>query len=207
MKPDKLMHEIKYRNNRIEQLEKELSKLQNEKKDLTEIILKSISFVPNDLADAISYLVRTKEGKKYSPIEGTWFVGSKEMRYLVLCDEKQSVNPNIYLCEPETIKIFFDRYTISQSLSLDYNSLTFEHLLEKYNIDSEQWVRSINFSEFECHPYIKDFISYLAELQIENNGKLLSKKEMRVAVSSFVSIYDIVYAKKSKPKTKELKKD
>ena len=80
-------------------------------------------------------------------------------------------------------------------------------MIEKYNIDEKQWIGSINFCEFEAHPYIKEFITYLAEWQIENNGELLSKKDMHLAVNAFASIYDIIYSKKNKPKTKELKKD
>ena len=207
MKSDEIIREIKYRNKEIERISKELDKLKNEKKELYIIILKGISFVPYDLADAISYLVRIKEGIRYIPEEGTYFLGNKEYRYLKLCRENHSKNPNIYLNQPDNINIFFDRYTVSPTLSLDHDSLTFEHLIDKYNIDEKQWIGSINFSEFEAHPYIKEFITYLAEWQIENNGELLSKKDMHLAVNAFASTYDIIYSKKNKPKTKELKKD
>ena len=206
MKSDEIIREIEYREKKIAQISKEVDKLKNEKKELYEIILKAISFVPYDLAEAIIYLVHTKEGKQYIPEEGTYFHDSKEYRYLILCRENHSNNPNIYLNQPDNINIFFDRYTVSPTLSLNHNSLTFEHLIEKYNIDKKQWIGSINFSEFESHPYIKDFITYLAEWQIENNGKLLSKKDMHLAVNAFVSTYDIICSKRKDAKTLSKKK-
>ena len=68
MKSDEIIREIKYRNKEIERISKELDKLKNEKKELYKIILKGISFVPYDLADAISYLVSIKEGISLSKI-------------------------------------------------------------------------------------------------------------------------------------------
>lgn len=59
-------------------------------------------------------------------------------------------------------------------------------MIEKYNVTDDKWVGSINFSEFEYHPYVKDFITYLSDLQIENGGRLLSRKEMFIAAASFV---------------------
>ena len=187
MKSNEIISKINHIDKEIEQTSKKLDELKSLKKELYEnVILKGISFVPYDLAYTIRYLVRLKEGKEYIREEGTCYVDDKEKQYLILRRLSSSNNPNIYLNQPDNIKIFFDRYTISQTLSLDCPSLTFKHLLEKYNVKDGKWVGSINSSEFEYHPYVKDFITYLSDLQIENGGRLLSRKEMFIAAASFV---------------------
>ena len=208
MKSDKLIKEIEYINKTTERISKRLEKLYWKKYALYSIIEKGISFVPYDLADAISYLVRIKEGKNYIRRESRYFEANKEQQYLILCDENESRNPNVYLSNPDNISIFSDRYSVTASLSLNHNSLTFKHLLEKYSFQEDKWVGSINSSEFEKHPYIKDFITYIAELQLENDGKILSKQEMFNAVRQFIAISSLVNSlEEYKPKIKELKKD
>ena len=99
-----------------------------------------------------------------------------------------------YLINKDNKKIdVFDFEDKAWSLkgSDNYYMLTFQFLVDNYLV---YYKNGVSNNYFEDYSYIKDFISYLAELQI-NNNKHLTYDEMVEALSDFV---------KDKPKTKEL---
>ena len=68
------------------------------------------------------------------------------------------------------------------------NIVTFKYLRDEYNISAFYPLLKIIDFNFENFEYIKDFIRYLIDLQIQNNGKRLTYEEMINAVYEFLNL-------------------
>ena len=77
----------------------------------------------------------------------------------------------------------------------DRNKIIFSFLLKNYGIKNSYPV-TISLYNFEDYSYVQDYISYLFDLQVQNNGKQLSDDEMFNALNDFLEL------EKNKPKQK-----
>ena len=127
----------------------------------------------------------------------------------------------------EYIEIFstelYDRFNVYGE-----NLLAFEHMLselgEQLFSNSKLWIVNRNlkgkiiqhvsvFDEENKYPEAKDFINYLFELQIQNNGKHLTYEEMQKAMYDFLgkelqkAMNDFLELERNKPKQKIKEKD
>ena len=72
----------------------------------------------------------------------------------------------------------------------DRSKIIFEFLLDDYNIKNSYPTAAIPVSlcNFEDYEYVRDYISYLFELQLKNNGRQLSNDEMHQALNDFLEL-------------------
>ena len=90
------------------------------------------------------------------------------------------------------------------TLTLKYGKnkeVTFTYLIQLYNIEHSFNKDEYNVSDFDFkdYEYVKEFIAFIAMLQIKNGGKHLSSDKILTAVNDFIIL------KKNKPK-KRIKK-
>ena len=210
MKTSELLEKILLdKNNRIKEIDYEIGRLNQKRNKIIDSLMKSTSFVPSTLANAISYLILAKEGKIYIPIKTTYFYEQERKEYcdLILVDaEYLNVGlPNKKLCPYDSWENMLPIYSVPfNDENFDNRDLTFSHLRKQFNIDVDM-INKYNFRcniyDYQGHEYIKDFITYLAVLQVKMDGMTLPYDEMLIAV------YDFINMSKDKPKTKELNKN
>ena len=82
----------------------------------------------------------------------------------------------------------------------DGKKIIFYFLLKKFGIKNTYPV-TISLYDFEDYSYVQDYISYLFDLQVQNNGRQLTDDEMFNALNDFLS------KEKDKPKQKIKEKD
>jgi len=83
-----------------------------------------------------------------------------------------------------------DKYvSMYDSFSKSNNGMVlFKFLSEEYNINSSHSHTIISRCNFEGHEYVKDYIRYLVDLQVQNNGKRLTYEEMINAIYEFLNM-------------------
>ena len=204
--------------NKIEQkkekLQREIKFLDKMKETRLEILEKSILFNGN-VVIALANLMSKKEKEKYVPFIYNrilyLFVGDKYnvdnyyvgiTKYDNIRTLEKGDNIENLLESGCVYPMFLSEYDVSDEtvvtdkfVSLYFpfskpknNIVTFKYLLDEYNISSFfPLVKIIDFN-FENFEYIKDFIRYLIDLQIQNNGKKLTYDEMNSAIYEFLNM-------------------
>ncbi len=164
----------------------------------------NVSFVPNKIARALSYLLLAMENEVYIPVNGSYLENGKCCYYLTLVHaselKKKSINIPFTKYDNQ-ILLFCEEASFLDTQILDCSCLTFHHLLIEYSIDladAKSKGLKICKDKFAEREYIKEFITELSKLQIENTGKYITEREILIAVSQFIKM------KKDKPKTKRL---
>ena len=208
--------------NRLSEIKKEMSsynKLKEEKHKLSEIYISSIYFNIIDIIRVLTRLIELKEKKKHYPIVTEepvrseihgYFAGDKIQTFAIVqadnYDEAfakltdythssliNSGNDNIIIIGG----ILYNTYHRNVFNSDELN-ITFKSLIDKYTIDGEKDFSKCCENTFDKHKYENNFIEYLFDIQVQNNGKHLTYEEMQVALNNYLNL------EKNKPKTKKL---
>lgn len=98
-----------------------------------------------------------------------------------------------------TIIGYYD-YNVSRD---NEERITFKFLLNNYGIDS-LFPYSVILSryDFDDYHYVKDFINYLFDLQLQNNGKQLNSEEMHNAMNNYCEKESVRTLKRTNNKLK-----
>ena len=208
--------------NRLSEIKKEMSsynKLKEEKQKLSEIYISSIYFNIIDIIRVLTRLIELKEKKKHYPIVTEepfrseihgYFTGDKIQTFAIVqadnYDEAfakltdythssliNSGNDNIIIIGG----ILYNTYQRNVFNSDELN-ITFKSLIDKYTIDGEKDFSKCCKNTFDKHKYVNNFIEYLFDIQVQNNGKHLTYEEMQEALNNYLNL------EKNKPKTKKL---
>ena len=199
--------------NKLNEIKKELetfNKLNEEKNRLSEIYNSSIYFNIIDIVRIIEKLIELQENKKYYPevteeafrseIHG-YFTGDKFQTFAIVHADNYDeafakltdyTHSSIINSSDDNLiiigRIIYNTY---QRTVFDHDELniTFKSLVDKYIIDNEQDVSKCCENTFEKYKYVTDFIEYLSDLQVQNNGSHLSYEEMQVALNDFLKIF------------------
>ena len=136
------------------------------------------------------------EGSIYVP-KIDWYLQKNKTMYFCGIIDSSEVNYGKNFALRKLIEqngLFICEINCNAEEDLDeYYQLTYQFLVDKYEVKGVTYEQTIDFEEYS---YIKDFIMYLAELQIEQNGKHLQYDEMIQAIADFCRQNQI------KPKTK-----
>lgn len=195
MKAEELLNVLNEKKNRLQEIDNEVKEINYDMEKLKDILIKGTSFVPDMLAYSISYLVYAKEGKIYIPVKGNYNMRNYLM--LVNTDELEAdIKPlNEY---SDVIPI----YNTNEGLDrFSTQSMTFVHLRKMFNMDVNmisKYKIDANIYSYDEREYIKDFVTDLAILQIEKDGKPLTLAE------TIIALFDFIKLKEEKPKTREL---
>ena len=209
MNKDVLINEIQANKIKMKQLSESMEDATKNEEKLRDILKKSLTFSSLDITRIIGYLLTIYENKLYVPIYGNYYnYGEKyDYMYLVPVDDFVALENKEKYFKHGWRSQYNNQLVIvkeDNDFAHDINKnnghrLTFSHLLDEYGTsDIGERVCIENFGDY---PYIKEFISKVASMQIENDGKRLDKGELWMAMSDFIN------SKKDKPKTRELNKD
>lgn len=203
MKSDELIKVLNDKKSKIKEIDSKITKLKEDEKKIIDTIMRSTAFIPRRLAFAISYLVLAKEEKLYIPINGSNMNEYGLYYYIILVNANELKKyPSLNICAYSDIIPIYSA-EIGKS-NYDNQELTFSHLRKKFELTVDlikEYNFKCNIHSFVGHEYIKDYITYIAMLQLKKDGESLTKEEMLIAVSDFLNL------KKDKPKTKELSKN
>lgn len=153
--------------------------------------LDNILFKPIDLIKVLEQLVSIKENKKYVAMtDFVWDEYNRIFQYAVLCDASDKDYKEHYILKLNELNspkyiVVYNKARVS-NVMLYRTRMTYRFLLDKYHIENFIFPISCQNMEFENYIYIKDFICYLAELQI-NNNKYLTYDEMVESLSKFLN--------------------
>lgn len=192
-------------NNKTTKLNDRIKNINEASNNMKELILnrntiiKGITFDVSALADAISYLIHHEQGNinipyiDYEPIDEIEIYSDS---YLFLVKNLYLEN-NLFYCDNRR-QIYKDILQINNQKNKE---VTFTYLIQLYNIDHSFNKDEYNVSDFDFkdYEYVKEFIAFIAMLQIKNGGKHLSSDKILAAVNDFIIL------KKNKPK-KRIKK-
>lgn len=174
-------------------------KLEDEEFDL--FLINSISFKPSEIAKIICLLIFSLENKEYIPLKE---ISSDNMyKYLTLIPYKEYKEKGLSNFKSYNDKIsLYSLKNNQNNANIDNEySFTFEHLLAEYNLKhknlNDKYLH-VFLWQFMERPYVRHFISILAELQAKNNGEHLTEEEMLNVMSDFINL--------EKEKKKELTK-
>ena len=173
------------------------------------ILRGGLTFPSLDITRIIGYLLTIYENKLYIPIYGYYYdVGNQyDYMYLVPVDDFAALeNKEKYFKfgwrshYNNQLVIISEKHDFVHGIDKNNGHiLTFSHLLAEYGTrDIDERVCIENFGDY---PYIQEFISMVAAMQIEKDGKHLDKGELLMAMSDFIN------SEKNKPKTRELNKN
>lgn len=178
MKSEELVNSLKKTRLEISELEKRLKIIKDEEVKINHKLKVGIMFRPNEMMRIISYLMSIKTGNIYVPKIDYYAQDRSYLGYLI--------DDNGY-----KIKIYYIDASRREYLDENY-LLSYQFLKDKYFVN----INNFEINNFDDYQYIKEFIYFLAECQIDKE-KHLTYDEMIEALSDFV---------KDKPKTKELNK-
>lgn len=206
--------------NRLEDIKKQMrsfKRLEIEEHRLSEIYHSSMFFNIEDIIMILARLIELVEKKKYYPvvveeaftseIHG-YFTGDKARNYAIVhadnWDEAFSKITDyihsslINLDDDNPIVIGAVLYNTYQKTTFNHDGLdiTFKRLLDKYSDGNKKKYEKCCQEDFRKYEYVNDFIEYLFDLQVQNNGRHLTYDEMQVALNDFLKL------EKDKPKTK-----
>ena len=208
MNKDELINEIQANKIKMKKLNESMEDATKNEEKLMRILTNGVSFHTHDIIKIIGYLLTMYENKLYIPVYGYYydFGNQYDYMYLVPVDDFIALeNKENYFKYGwksrynNQLVIVSEKNTHFQDIKTDKHRITFSHLLDEYgtrDIDER-----VCIEKFDDYPYIQEFISMVASMQIENNGKHLDRDELWMAMSDFINL------QKDKPKTKELNKN
>ena len=187
-----------------------MAKIQKDEDRLNDILKNGLTFESKSITKIICYLLTIYENKLYLPISGVYYpingVAYDYMALVPIDDFVTIENKERYFFKG--FKAKYDNQLVIVDEKKDHfdnirdndkHMLTFKNLLDEYGEqDVYKRVCTENFSNYS---YILEFISKVATMQIERNGKHLTDDELLIAMSDFINV------EKSKSKTKELNKN
>ena len=192
---------------KIARYEQNIKDLRNLKKELDKTLMQGITFNPNDLVKVIATLLSIEEGRgykaricNYAPHWHYYYAG---MASLI---KDRDLHPYEVHQISKGGVVVYDQVSPWESKNDTDMLMTYSFLVKKYrlkeaNLTKPEGINRINFiqqNNFDNYDYVKDFICYVAELQIANN-KRLSYSELDKSIDDFIDY--------SRVKTKELKRE
>ena len=202
--------EYKTLHDKVKACKKELDMLEKQERITANFLKSGISFIPAELNRLLATYMTLKEGELYIPISDCTarykdlycgIISSKKLQEEKTLSQSKGMTPYVAgIYEDEGIITFKCKRNTNINLveNLDEHLATYQFLIDKYDLNNiysqyeRGMVTKINFDEYED---IKNFIIYLAELQIENN-KHYTYDEMLEILSN--------YLEQKKPKTRKL---
>lgn len=95
----------------------------------------------------------------------------------------------------DTEKWIIKDYNLCDYEKSDKKEISFDFLLNFFDIKN-QLPASLSYYDFIDYPYVRDFIIYLFNLQVQHAGKKLTYEEMHKALNDFMAVEE------TKPKAK-----
>lgn len=183
MNYDELLREINENEEKIAAIRKRFSVLKNDKMKLSKLYISSAFFNLKDISQTIADLITYTENKTYSVVNWT----TNDYIY-------NRSHCAIYNKETND-KLLIDIYKYD-SLDKDNNELnnriiSFIFLWSKFNfndLDFDYYDINLCLTDFKRYEYVKDFIHYLFNLQIINNGRHLSDEELQKAMQDYIKL-------------------
>ena len=175
---------------------------------LNEIIKASASFNISDITNVLAKLISFKEKKNYIPViysNNNW---DMIKFFAAIMEDFMFDNYRMYKYDSSRESFvstmiggeqigFIDIYhSINDAGNLNKKIVFGRLLLGGFNIECDP--NYVTYRNFSLYPYVNQFIDYLFELQLINDGKQLTYEEMVVALNKFLEL------EKDKPKTKKL---
>ena len=210
MNKDELIKKVAQNKDETKKLTENLEELKKEKEELNDILVGGLTFKSMSITKVICYLLTIYENKLYLPISGVYYpkngVAYDYMALVPIDDFVALENKERYFFKGFKAKYGNQLVIVDEKRDFSDNvgnnnihRLTFKHLLDEYGV--QDIYKRVCIDSFDDYPYIKEFISMVASMQIENNGKHLDKDELWMVMSDFINL------QKDKPKTKELNKN
>ena len=195
------LEEYRALHDKVKTYKEELDMLEKQERIAANFLKSGISFIPSELNRLLATYMTLKEGKLYIPISGCTarykdlycgIISSKKLQEEKTLSESKGMIPYVAgIYEDEGIITFKceRNTTINLVKNLNEKLATYQFLIDKYDLNNmyteyeREIIIKINFDE---HEDIKEFIMYLAELQIENN-KHYTYDEMLVILFNYLS--------------------
>lgn len=154
----------------------------------------------------------------------TEYIGITEYKNIIEMNDPKSIDklPNKYIIVTDEIHYIEKRqgdnycyavpiYNVSELSGSDkrdnqHHTFAKSNILFKFILDGINAIypfsdiASYSICEFSEHKYVRDYIEYLFDLQVQNNGKQLSYDEMQGVINNFI----VLKNKLDKPKQKIL---
>ena len=206
------LEEYRALHDEVKTRKEELDMLEKQERIAANFLKSGISFIPAELNRLLATYMTLKDGELYLPIADCTarykdlycgIISSKKLQEEKTLSESKGMTPYVPgIYEDEGIITFkCERNTyINLVKNLNEKLATYQFLIDKYDLNNmyteyeRGMITKINFDGYED---IKEFIMYLAELQIENN-KHYTYDEMLEILSNYLSQI------KNTPKTKTL---
>ena len=164
-------------------------KLEDEEFDL--FLINCISFKPSEIAKILCLLIFSYENKEYIPLSET--STDNNYKYLTLIPYKEYKEKGSLSFKSYNDKIsLYSLKNKPNNANIDNEySFTFEHLLTEFNLKHKNLFDKylhVFLWQFMERPYVRHFISHLADLQLANEGKHLTEEEMVNSISDFINL-------------------
>jgi len=191
--------EYKALHSKVKTQRKELDMLEKQEKIASNFLKSGISFIPDELNKILAAYMILKETELYIP--KIVYSSERETLYYGITNFKSSIknrdNDTVNAMKKDGIITFECKIP---SVNIVNKMATYQFLVDKYELKdmfnqndyNEPMISNTNFDE---HKDIKEFIMYLAKLQIENN-KHYTYEEMNEILA--------IYLEQKKPKTRKL---
>lgn len=186
------IYEYKALHDKVNAHKKELDMLEKQERIAANFLKSGISFIPAELNRLIATYMTLKEGELYIPVMDR--TTNLKGFYCGAINSEQPQKEDILTFECDV------NYNVVLIGELNKIMATYQFLIDEYNLNDmynqkeRELVTKINF---DGHEDIKEFIKYLAKLQIENN-KHYTYDEMLEILSNYLSQI------KNTPKTRKL---
>jgi len=205
MNYDELLREINENEEKIAAIRKRFSVLKNDKKKLSRLYISSAFFNLKDITTIIADYISYNENKPYTVLNLKTSDPIYNSSHYAICEEeKQEIllkkynNENNKIINDNNDIILIDNYSYD-SLDTDKEkisnrNISFIFLWSKFNfndLDFDFYDINLCLSDFKGYEYVKDFIYYLFNLQIINNGRHLHYEELQKALQDYIKITEV----------------
>ena len=229
MNSKELINKLKEIEEKQKELKYEIRSLEKLKEDIYGHLNRYAVF-DESIVVLISQLMSKKENREYIPFIyrtiSIPFVDSKsdiESKYVGITD-KNNIERFIESTDAEELfkdklgyEVFFrdsdvrrnqqdrnnafvDYYEIPKKK--DRTLITFEFLLDGFGAAKHGYPVRVSKYNFEDYTYVQDFVKYLFELQIKNNGSRLMYEQMNASLNEFLELEKGIPKQKIKEKDK-----
>ena len=180
------IRELKEVNETINDYDSLIKYLEWKKSKFSGEIFNELTFDIKYLGECLALLINLKENKVFVPICSN-IDHELAYNYCVLVDsnikdtyraKKNNLN------NTDEVVVVYD--SNSSKGRVNYN-LTYQFLLDEYGIDKGNYNGHVDKSNFDNRPYIKDFISFLAENQINKEMKF-TYHDMLECLREYISL-------------------
>ena len=213
MNSEELLYKLDIAKDEYDKLLELIRKEKIKNAELKRLLKSSLTFRTFDIIQIIADLLTIKENNSFGPIiynKGVEFNGFRKVAISIskdFADKKAERKYAKYLKSVDPSENYIDIYynamcKCGPNLEKLYY-ITFDKLLDKYDLFDDYALDStiLCHTDFKNYEYVNEFIEYLFDLQVQNDGRQLTYEKMQKALNDFLEL------EKDKPKQKIKEKE